>query len=76
MLTAAVHHDRGRALEPETNPGPLLRLLLRRRGLVLVAALVLMVLAGVAGSDAGDKLTSGAYLDPAAESQRAAALLA
>jgi len=53
----------------------MLRLLLRRRGLILVAALVLMVLAGVAGSDAGDKLTSGAYLDPSAESQRAAALL-
>jgi len=30
----------------------LLRVLLRRRGLVLVAALVLMVLTGVAGSDA------------------------
>ena len=75
MLTTAVPNDRGRALEPETNPGPMLRLLLRRRGLILVAALVLMVLAGVAGSDAGDKLTSGAYLDPSAESQRAAALL-
>jgi RND superfamily putative drug exporter len=75
MLTTAVHNDRGRALEPDANPGPLLRLLLRRRGLILVAALVLMVLAGVAGSDAGDKLTSGAYLDPSAESQRAAARL-
>ncbi len=52
-----------------------LRLLLRRRGLVLVVALLLLVLAGVVGKDAGDKLTSGAYLDPAAESQRAAELL-
>lgn len=50
MLTTAVPNDRGRALEPETNPGPTLRLLLRRRGLILVAALVLMVLAGVAGA--------------------------
>lgn len=33
----------------------MLRLLLRRRGLILVAAWVLMVFAGVAGSDAGDK---------------------
>ena len=35
-----------------------------------------MVLAGVVGSDLGENLISGAYLDPAAESQRAAALLA
>lgn len=75
MATTAVHHERSGKREPETEAGPLLRLLLRRRGLVLVAALVLMVLAGVAGSGAGAKLTSGAYLDPAAESQRAAELL-
>ena len=40
-----------------------------------MGALLLMILAGVAGRDVGDKLTSGAYLDPSAESQRAAALL-
>lgn len=58
--------------------GPLMRLLmrpLRRRGLVLGAALLLRAQAGVVGRDAGDKLTSGAYLDPSAESQRAAELL-
>ncbi|PWN04313.1 transporter [Nocardioides silvaticus] len=75
MATTVVHHERSRKREPETEAGPLLRLLLRRRGLVLLAALLLMILAGVAGRDAGDKLTSGAYLDPSAESQRAAALL-
>jgi len=75
MATTAVHHERSGKREPETQPGPFLRLLLRRRGLVLLAALLLMVLAGVAGRDAGDKLTSGAYLDPSAESQRAAELL-
>lgn len=47
--------------EPETEPGPFLGLLLRRPLLVLLAALVLMVLAGVVGRDAGDKLVSGAY---------------
>lgn len=75
MATTAVHNERSRKREPETQAGPLLRLLLRRRGLVLVAALLLMILAGVAGRDAGDKLTSGAYLDPSAESQQAAELL-
>ena len=55
MLTTAVSNDRGPGPRAETNPGPMLRLLLRRRGLILVAAWVLMVLAGVAGSDAGDK---------------------
>lgn len=49
MATTAVHNERCRKREPETQAGPLLRLLLRRRGLVLVAALLLMVLAGVAG---------------------------
>lgn len=68
----AVHDERSRRPEPETAPGAFLRLVLRRRGLVLLAALMLMVLAGVAGRDAGDKLVSGAYLDPSAESQRAA----
>jgi len=42
---------------------------------VLLTALLLMVLAGLAGRDAGDKLVSGAYLDPSAESQRAAEVL-
>lgn len=75
MVTAAVHHERSGTSEPEAEPGWFLGLLLRRRGLVLLAALLLMVLAGVAGRDAGDKLVSGAYLDPSAESQRAAELL-
>ncbi|WP_084764619.1 MMPL family transporter [Knoellia subterranea] len=75
MEKAAVNLERSGKRELETGPGPLLRLLLRRRGLVLLAALVLMILAGVAGRDAGDKLTSGAYLDPSAQSQRAAAVL-
>ncbi|EGD42765.1 MMPL family transporter [Nocardioides sp. NPDC057772] len=61
--------------EPDTEPGAFLQLLLRRRGLVLLTALMLILLAGVAGRDAGDKLVSGAYLDPSAESQRAEELL-
>lgn len=61
--------DPKRDLERATDANPFLRLLLRRRGLVLVAALLLMALAGVVGRDAGDKLASGAYLDPSAESQ-------
>lgn len=78
MSTTVRHERRGRRdpeLEPEINPGAFLRILLRRSGLVLLAALMLMVLAGVAGRDAGDRLVSGAYLDPSAESQRAAELL-
>ena len=75
MATTAVHHERSGKRGPEAEAGPFLRLLLRRRGLVLLAALLLMILAGVAGRDAGDKLTSGAYLDPSAESQRAAEVL-
>ncbi len=70
MATTVVHHERSGKCEPETEAGPLLRLLLRRRGLVLLASLLLMILAGVAGRDVGDKLTSGAYLDPSAESHR------
>ncbi len=61
--------------DPEVTPGALLRLLLRRRGSVLLGAFLLLLLAGVVGRDAGDKLVSGAYLDPAAESQRAAQIL-
>lgn len=49
--------------------------LLRRRAVVVWTALLLMVLAAVAGRDAGDELVSGAYLDPSAQSQRAAELL-
>ena len=60
MATTVVHHERSGKCEPETEAGPLLRLLLRRRGLVLLASLLLMILAGVAGRDAGDKLVSGA----------------
>lgn len=76
MATTTVGHRvrRGKR-EPGTEAGPFLRLLLRRRGLVLLVALLLMMLAGVAGRDVGDKLTSGANLDPSAESQRAAELL-
>lgn len=62
MAMTAVHHERSGKREPEAVAGPFLRLLLRRRGLVLLAALLLMILAGVAGRDAGDRLTSGAYL--------------
>ncbi|WP_366916509.1 MMPL family transporter [uncultured Nocardioides sp.] len=71
------HHELDGTREPKTEEevGPLMRVLLRRRGPVLVAALLLMTLAGVAGRDAGDKLSSGAYLDPSAESQRASELL-
>ncbi len=60
---------------PPDEPGAWLRLLLRRRGLVLLAVLMLLILAGISGRDAGDKLVSGAYLDPSADSQRAAELL-
>ncbi|UUW88612.1 MMPL family transporter [Pimelobacter simplex] len=74
MATTA-HHALSGTRGPEKKAGPLLRLLLRRRGLVLVVALLLMIVAGVVGRDAGDKLTSGAYLDPSAESQRAAEAL-
>ncbi|KAB2811041.1 MMPL family transporter [Pimelobacter simplex] len=74
-MATTVHHARSGTRGPENEAGPLLRLLLRRRGLVLVVALLLMILAGVAGRGAGDKLTSGAYLDPSAESQRAAEAL-
>lgn len=41
MATTAVHHDRSGKREAEA--GPFLRLLLRRRGLVLLAALLLMI---------------------------------
>ena len=75
MVTTAVHYERSGTSEPETEPGWFLGLLLHRRGLVLLTALLFMVLAGVAGRDAGDKLVSGAYLDPSADSQQAAELL-
>ncbi|GAA1512311.1 MMPL family transporter [Pimelobacter simplex] len=75
VTTTTVHDERSGRREPEIAPGAFLRFLLRRRGLVLLVALLLMILAGVAGQDAGDKLVSGAYLDPSAESQRASRLL-
>lgn len=73
VVVSTVVQERG--AEREVEVGLLVGVLLRRRGLVLVVALLLVVLAGFVGRDAGDKLTSGAYLDPAAESQRAAELL-
>ena len=76
MMTTMVHRGKGWKPEQEPEAGRVLRLLLRRKGVVLLTALLLMILAGLAGRDAGDKLTSGAYLDPSAESQRAAGLLA
>ena len=48
MATTTVQHERSPKREPETEAGPFLRLLLRRRGLVLLVALLLMILAGVA----------------------------
>jgi RND superfamily putative drug exporter len=74
-VTTVLHREGGKA-ERELEAGRVLGLLLRRKGVVLLAALLLMILAGLSGRDAGDKLTSGAYLDPSAESQRAAELLA
>lgn len=76
MADTAVCKQESRTPELGTEPGRFVGLLVRRRGSVLLLALLLMVLAGVAGRDAGDKLVSGAYLDPSAESQRAAELLA
>lgn len=75
MMTTMLHREKGGKAEREPGAGRVLGLLLRRKGMVLLAALLLMILAGVTGRDAGDKLTSGAYLDPSAESQRAAGLL-
>lgn len=75
MMVAAAGRAQDGNLKPEIEPGRLLGALLHRRGLVVVAALVLLVVAGLAGRDTGDKLVSGAYLDPSAESQRAATLL-
>jgi RND superfamily putative drug exporter len=76
MMTTTLQREHGGQAEQEQEAGRVLRLLLRRRALVLCAALLLMILAGVVGRDAGDQLVSGAYLDPSAESQRAAELLA
>ncbi len=75
MVTEIVHRETPGQAEPEVEAGPALRSLLLRRGWVLLSALLLMVLAEEAGHDA-DKLTSGAYLDPAAESHLAAEVLA
>lgn len=75
MVTVA-RRAQGGNRELAVEPGRFVGVLLHRRALVLVAALVLLVLAGWVGRDAGDKLVSGAYLDPSAESQRAAVLLA
>lgn len=75
MATTAVRRERSGMSESGPEPGWFVGLLLRRRGVVLLVALLLMALAGVAGRDAGDKLVSGAYLDPSAESQQAAELL-
>lgn len=63
------------ALDDRETGNLLLGILLRRRGLVLVVALLLLGLAGVVGRTASDKVVSGAYLDPSAESQRAAEML-
>jgi putative drug exporter of the RND superfamily len=52
------------------------RLLLRRRVLVLVAAIAVVGLAGVFGSGVVDKLKSGGFDDPAASSTRAQEALA
>jgi putative drug exporter of the RND superfamily len=54
----------------------LARLLLRRRLLVLVAAIAVVGLAGVFGSGVVDKLRSGGFEDPAASSTRAREALA
>ena len=75
-MATVLHREQGGKAERELEAGRVLGLLLRRKGVVLLAALLLMILAGLSGRDAGDKLTSGAYLDPSAESQRAAELLA
>ncbi|WP_304119178.1 MMPL family transporter [Mycolicibacterium bacteremicum] len=75
-MTTVLHREQGGKAERELEAGRVLGLLLRRKGVVLLAALLLMILAGLSGRDAGDKLTSGAYLDPSADSQRAAELLA
>ena len=75
MATTAVRRERSGMSESGPEPGWFVGLLPRRRGVVLLVALLLMALAGVAGRDAGDKLVSGAYLDPSAESQQAAELL-
>jgi len=75
MATTAVRRERSGMSESGPEPGWFVGLLLRRRGVVLLVALLLMALAGVAGRDAGDKFVSGAYLDPSAESQQAAELL-
>jgi putative drug exporter of the RND superfamily len=54
----------------------LARLLLRRRVLVLVAAIAVVGLAGVFGSGVVDKLRSGGFDDPAASSTKAREALA
>lgn len=75
MAETAVRSRGSGTREPDAEPGWFVGFLLRRRGWVLLTALLLMVLAGLAGRDAGDKLVSGAYLDPSAESQQAAEVL-
>lgn len=75
MAETAVRRRGSGTREPDAEPGWFVGLLLRRRGWVLLTALLVMVLAGLAGRDAGDKLVSGAYLDPSAESQQAAEVL-
>src|SRR5690554_3845864 len=48
----------------------------RHRWAVIAATLVVMSLAGLLGGDVADRLSSGGFDDPQAESARAAALLA
>lgn len=48
----------------------------RRKVTVLISALVVMIVAGVLGSGAVDRLSSGGFSDPGAESSRASLVLA
>ena len=59
-----LHRGQGGQAEPERDAGRVLGILLRRKALVLLAALALMILAGAVGRDAGDKLVSGATWTP------------
>lgn len=52
-MTTVLHREQGGKAERELEAGRVLGLLLRRKGVMLLAALLLMILAGLSGRDAG-----------------------
>src|SRR6267378_2868190 len=59
---------------PDITATPLVRLartIVRRRRLILVAAVVAFALSGMLGGDVASKLSSGGFEDPGAESTKA-----